>query len=50
MTNVSAAAGRLRSDESRAWMPTRSSTSRDARNGDGAPSIWMPNVASSGAG
>ena len=34
MTNVSAAAGRLRSDESRAWMPTRSRTSRDARNGD----------------
>jgi hypothetical protein len=42
--------GRARSDESRALMPTLSRIWRPSRNGVGAPSTWIANVPSSGAG
>ncbi len=45
MTKVRAASGRARSDDWRAWIPTRSSTSSWRENGVGAPSTAMANVA-----
>ena len=44
MTKVSAAFGRVRSDDSRALIPIRSRTWCGPMNGVGAPSTWIANV------